>query len=88
MQFIYPQQNSKIVLTRQLDGSLGGLTLDLAHSDDRAIVFWHMDGEYLDQTEHIHKLTLSPGVGEHQLTVVDNYGNTASIRFYSSILNE
>ena len=88
MQFIYPQQNTKVVLTRQLDGSLGGLTLDLAHSDDRAIVFWHMDGEYLDQTEHIHKLTLSPGVGEHQLTVVDNYGNTASIRFYSSILNE
>lgn len=88
MQFIYPQHNSRVVLTRQLDGSLGAVTLDLAHSDNNATVFWHMDGEYLDQTDHIHKLTLAPSPGEHQLTVVDNYGNSASIRFYSSILNE
>lgn len=81
MQFIYPHPNAELVLTKQLDGKWGEITLDLAHSNSNAIVFWHMDGVYLGETDYIHKMTIVPSEGEHNLTVVDDQGNSRSIHF-------
>lgn len=81
MQFIYPQMNAEILLAKQLEGSEGSLTLDLVHSNKEAIIYWHMDGNYLGETQFIHKFTISPKDGEHNVTVVDNQGNTQSVHF-------
>jgi penicillin-binding protein 1C len=80
MQFIYPQGNATIRLPKQLDGSDGEITFELAHSNNTATVFWHLDDEYAGVTRHIHKLTLLPSIGKHSLTAVDNDGNAVSIR--------
>jgi penicillin-binding protein 1C len=80
MQFIYPQGNTIVRLPKQLDGSNGEITFELAHSKNNTTVFWHLDNEYAGATQHIHKLTLLPSKGEHSLTVVDSDGNTISIR--------
>jgi penicillin-binding protein 1C len=79
MQFIYPQRNTIVRLPKQLDGSDGEITFELAHSNANATVFWHLDDEYAGATQHIHKLTLRPSKGKHNITVVDNEGNTISI---------
>jgi penicillin-binding protein 1C len=79
MQFIYPQGNATVRLPGQLDGSDGKITFELAHSNNNATVFWHLDNEYAGVTRHIHKLTLLPPKGKHSLTAVDNDGNTVSI---------
>ncbi len=81
MQFIYPPMNAHIRLPRQLDGSEGQLTVELAHSNPHATVFWHLDDHYLMQTEDFHKVTFSPSPGQHSLTVVDETGNTVSTTF-------
>lgn len=81
MQFIYPHPNADLILTKQMDGKWGEITLDLAHSNSNVTVFWHLDGSYLGETNYIHKLTIAPSDGEHNLTVVDNLGNTYSIHF-------
>ncbi|MDR3339799.1 MAG: penicillin-binding protein 1C [Candidatus Symbiothrix sp.] len=78
MQFIYPQGNTKIHPAKQLDGSYGKITFELAHNNPAAVVFWHIDNEYISSTSDFHKLSviLSPGI--HSVTTVDNEGNTLS----------
>jgi len=79
MSFIYPQNNARVYLPMQLDGSDGELTFELAHGNSQTTVFWHIDSEYLGATRDFHKYTFRPSRGQHTITVVDNEGNTLSI---------
>ncbi|WP_255490525.1 penicillin-binding protein 1C [Dysgonomonas sp. 511] len=81
MEFIYPFQNAVISLPKQLDGSPGELVFELAHRSPRNKVFWHLDGEYIGETEYIHKMSYSPAAGKHKLTVVDESGINLFINF-------
>ena len=74
MQFIYPPMNARIKLPKQLDGSKGFLTVELAHNNPNATVFWHLDETYQAQTQDFHKISLQPAAGKHSLTAVDGEG--------------
>ena len=77
MQFIYPQGRlTRVILPKQLDGSPGSITFELAHSSNNATVFWHLDEDYITATQNFHKITISPSVGNHTITVVDSEGHT------------
>lgn len=82
MQFIYPPMNARIVLSRQMDGSKGFITVELAHSNPGTTIYWHLDNSYLTQTQDFHKISLQPKPGKHSLTAVDDAGNTASTTFF------
>jgi penicillin-binding protein 1C len=80
MQFIYPQSNTTVYLQKQLDGSIGDITFELAHSNRDAVVFWHIDNEYISSTTDFHQLSVKLFPGIHSVTVVDGEGNTLSCR--------
>lgn len=82
MQFIYPQMNAEVHLPKQLDGSEGVMTFELAHSNRKATVFWHLDDTYITMTEDFHKITLIPSPGKHSMTAVDEQGNRLSVTFF------
>ena len=82
MQFIYPPMNARIKLPKKLDGSKGFLTVELAHNNPNATVFWHLDETYQAQTQDFHKISLQPAAGKHSLTAVDGEGNTISTTFF------
>lgn len=82
MQFIYPPMNARIKLPKQLDGSKGFLTVELAHNNPNATVFWHLNETYQAQTQDFHKISLQPAAGKHSLTAVDGEGNTISTTFF------
>ena len=82
MQFIYPPMNARIALPRQMDGSPGFITAELAHSNPGTTIFWHLDNTYLMQTQDFHKISLQPAPGKHSLTAVDGAGNTVTTVFY------
>jgi len=83
MQFIYPSyNNARLTIPKQMDGSKGVVTFELAHIIPQALVFWHLDEDYITATTDFHKITLSPDKGKHRLTCVDDKGNTLSISFY------
>ena len=42
MQFIYPPMNARIVLPKQMDGSPGFLTAELAHGNPDTTIFWNL----------------------------------------------
>ncbi|MDR0894038.1 MAG: penicillin-binding protein 1C [Prevotellaceae bacterium] len=81
MQFIYPTMNARITLPRQLDGSQGTFTAELAHRRPQSMVYWHLDNQYLMQTQDFHRIKLQPAPGKHSLTAVDEEGNTVSVTF-------
>lgn len=81
MEFIYPEGGEVIYIPRQLDGSVMGVTFNLAHRNPDSIVYWHLDNGYVGQTRFIHQIMLNPGAGKHTVTVVDEAGNTLSVGF-------
>lgn len=81
MEFIYPEGGTEILIPRQLDGSIEGVTFNLAHRFPGQTVFWHLDNEYAGKTQFIHQLRLNPSVGKHTVTVVDESGNSLSVGF-------
>ncbi len=80
---IYPQSGVTVIPTRGLDGQKKGVVMQAAHSDPDAVLFWHLDGEYLGQTRGEHEKRLCPEPGTHLLTLVDGDGARRSVRFLS-----
>jgi len=78
MEFIYPNTQNAIRLSKQLDGSMGALALELAHRQADAMVYWHLDEIYLGATQYFHQMSIIPSAGRHLITVVDQWGNTLS----------
>ncbi|MFR9165605.1 MAG: penicillin-binding protein 1C [Dysgonomonas sp.] len=81
MEFIYPFANAVISLPKQLDGTSGDVVFELAHRSNNTRVFWHLDGNYLGETKDFHKKSAKPGIGEHKITVVDEDGNSLTLKF-------
>ena len=81
MEFIYPEDGAEILIPKQLDGTVKGVTFNLAHRNPSTTVFWHLDDEYVGETQLIHQMVLNPAPGRHAVTVVDEEGNTLSVVF-------
>ncbi len=81
LQFIYPEPGSILYLPRQMDGSPGAIAFQLAHRHPEKKVWWHLDGDYIGETQFIHEMMLSPAPGKHVLLTVDEEGQTASVAF-------
>ena len=81
VEFIYPASGTTLSLPRQLDGTVEGVVFRAAHHRPDATLWWHLDQEYVGETRFLHQLRLAPEPGKHTLTVVDQEGNVASIRF-------
>ena len=75
MELIYPQQNLTVVLPRQLDGSAGQVVFRAAHRRKDAVIFWHVDQQFIGSTEAPHQIPTAPAAGTHRLTLVDDAGN-------------
>ena len=81
LEFLYPEPGSILTLPRQLDGSVPGAVFQAVHRDPAAVLYWHLDQEYLGETHLIHQMQLSPPPGKHTVTVVDGDGHTVSVGF-------
>ena len=81
VQFIYPQNGAVLSLPRQLSGKVEGVVFRAAHHKTDAKLWWHLDRAYVGETVFRHEMLLSPAPGSHVLTVVDQEGSAASVRF-------
>jgi len=80
-EIIYPEKNSKLFVPKTLDGTLSSVVLEVVHRDASSILYWHLDEEFIGETNYFHKLPVSPNEGFHILTLVDNKGNERSVKF-------
>lgn len=82
MDFIYPKENARVFIPRELSGKPGQVIVEIAHTTPKAIVYWHLDDSFIGVTQHKHRLELNPAEGMHKLTAVDAEGNFAETSFH------
>lgn len=81
MDLIYPKPNARIYIPRDLDGTPGRSVFELAHRSPTMKVYWHLDGEFVGETQKNHQMALNPEEGKHVLTLVDEAGEALEGRF-------
>lgn len=81
MDLIYPKSGTKIYVPRDISAQQGRTVFEAAHRRENAVIFWHIDNEYLGETTHFHQLALNPKNGKHKLTLVDDSGEILSVDF-------
>jgi len=86
MEVIYPKNLTKIYVPVELDGTAGKTIFEVAHRKEEALIFWHVDDEFVGQTQRYHQLALNPPPGKHVLTLVDEDGNELTVKF--EIINQ
>jgi penicillin-binding protein 1C len=81
MDMVYPKNNARVFIPREIDGNPGRSVFELAHRNPNTTVFWHLDGKFVGTTKKVHHLALNPGEGKHILTAVDEEGTSIERSF-------
>ena len=81
MELIYPQASSRIYIPVDLDGKRSRVVLNAVHRDPAAVLYWHLDDQYLGETKIFHEREASLDVGIHKLMVMDKSGYKLERRF-------
>lgn len=81
MELIYPKELTKIYIPQELSGERGEAVFKVAHRKPSATIFWHLDQTFLGETRRIHQMSVKPSPGLHQLTLVDDRGNSLDLDF-------
>lgn len=78
---VYPQNNSKIVIPRELDGRPGRVICEAVSGKSNEELFWYLDDGFLGKTMDFHQMGLNPSAGRHLLTLVNKNGESISVSF-------
>lgn len=81
LSFIYPTAATSIYLPINQDGIQEKAVFKAAHQDPKAILYWHIDEEYLGYTSEFHDMAISASQGNHTVTIVDQMGNRSVQKF-------
>ncbi len=81
LQIIYPEQNAKIFLPRDITSRENKLVVEAVHRNPRQTLFWFIDGQYITKTTGTHQITIAPESGNHSLFVTDENGNAHNRNF-------
>ena len=81
IEIIYPEQNAKIFVPKEIAGNKGKTVFSAAHSNPNATLFWHLDDNFIGSTKQFHQMELNPLKGFHTLTLIDKNGETVSRNF-------
>lgn len=79
MDFIYPENNSKIILTKNFSGKTNEVICKIAHPKRDSSIFWYLDDIYIGETKTFHEIAILPSAGKHQITAIDELGNEKTI---------
>jgi penicillin-binding protein 1C len=81
LEILYPQENARLWIPRDLGGEAQKVTLRAAHREKESLIYWYLDDRYLGFTQNRHTKACLLTRGRHTLHVVDSDGNLARIRF-------
>jgi penicillin-binding protein 1C len=77
IEIVYPNSDSKIYIPIDLAHQQGETILHAVHRNQDAVLYWHLDEEFLGSTTLYHQMALNIPAGRHQLTLVDQQGYRA-----------
>jgi len=83
---VYPRRNTQIYIPRELAGKRGKTLFKAIHRNPKAKLFWHLDKSFLGTTKTFHEQAIWINEGKHELTLVDEEGN--SMKQVFTVLSE
>lgn len=78
---IYPEENSRIYVPKEVTGERGRTIFTATHRKTGSKLFWHLDNNFAGTTQKFHQLAFNPSPGKHTLTIVDESGETVTRHF-------
>lgn len=78
---IYPEHNAVLFLPKGFSGEQESFIFKAAHGREEATLYWHLDDEFLGETQGLHQIACRPTPGKHLLTLIDSWGNQRKISF-------
>jgi len=81
MQFAYPAEGAKLYLPLARDSVKSRAVFEVHHANPDALLYWHLDQEYVGLTQLHHRLEIAANKGWHRISVVDDAGNSISRKF-------
>lgn len=81
IELIYPQTQSRIYIPMDLEGKRSRVVLKAVHRNPAAILYWHLNDEFLGETRIFHEREVAVEPGLHQLVIVDKQGYRLQRRF-------
>ncbi len=82
----YPKKESHIYIPTNLDETKSKTVFEATHSRSQAKIFWHLDDQYIGETQGIHQIEFIPPLGKHELRIVDDEGFEDVVNF--EVINE
>lgn len=81
MDLIYPREGFKIYVPVDQSGSRSRCIFKATHKNPAAMLFWHLDGNYIGSTQKFHQMSVLPAKGAHVLEITDNFGESVLCKF-------
>jgi len=78
---IYPRNDMSVVIPRKLEGEKNAVVFQATNTNPNALIFWHIDNDYVGTTSSPHQIAVHPTSGTHILTIVDSEGYSLKVRF-------
>ncbi len=78
---IYPRRFAKVHIPVEQDGKFGNAVFEATHENADALLFWHLDDEYLGSTQRNHQMGIRTTKGIHTITIIDESGDEISQQF-------
>lgn len=77
---VYPYPGTKIYLPTKGNQQRSKAIWKATHRNPNATLYWHLDNQYLAKTTGDHSVEVGASPGIHTLTLVDDLGETLSVR--------
>jgi penicillin-binding protein 1C len=81
MDLIYPRENTSIFIPVELGGNAGRVIFEAVHRDEKATIYWHLDGKFIASTHFTHQVEILPSPGKHTLVLIDEKGEELTRHF-------
>lgn len=78
---IYPRRNTQIYIPKDLANERSKVVFKAIHRSPESRLFWHLNNTFLGVTETFHQQAIWINAGKHELTIVDEMGQSVSQPF-------
>lgn len=76
MELLYPKPSTRIFIPKDFSEKKSRTVFEAAHRNADAVIFWHLDKDFIGKTQHFHQISVQPSIGKHTVTLVDENGET------------
>jgi penicillin-binding protein 1C len=88
LEILYPTDDARLWIPRDLDGRLEKVTFRAAHREKEMLLYWYLDDVFVGTSRNRHAKSLLLTFGAHTLEIIDENGNRARVNFQAGLKGE